>query len=58
MSDDERERLHQLEARNLERLFGELHQQRQRRAERSRLRMRRRGIPTEAERRRRGDDDQ
>jgi hypothetical protein len=47
---DERERLHQLEAAQIERLFGELYQTRQRRALRSRARMRMRGIPTEAER--------
>jgi hypothetical protein len=50
MTDDEREAQHEREAHQLELLFAELYETRQRRARTSRIRMRRRGIPTEAER--------
>jgi hypothetical protein len=48
---DERERQHQAEAAQIERLFATLWVTRRRRAIRSRQRLRQRGIPTEAERR-------
>jgi hypothetical protein len=62
MTDDEleRERQHQREAAQSERLFAELWVTRRRRAIRSRQRLRQRGIATEAERaaeRRSGDRD-